>query len=157
MITLIAAVARNGVIGQGNTIPWHLPEDFKHFSRTTKGHVVLMGSKTWDSLPARFRPLPDRVNIVISRGRSDSGEGAIWCPDIDTALSTARNHDKEIFVIGGASIYEQTIGIADRLLISYVDLEPDGDTYFPPIDPNWGIISETQYEGFKLVEYQSRA
>lgn len=163
MITLIAAVARNGVIGQGNTIPWHLPEDFKHFSRTTRGHIVIMGSRTWDSLPERFRPLPDRVNIVVSRDESRSAEGAIWCRDLDSAFEAANTHAQanallankpmETFVIGGASIYEQTIEAADRLIISHVAMEPDGDTLFPEIGSHWKIVSKQDFDGFEVIEY----
>lgn len=171
MITLIAAVAKNGVIGNGNTIPWHLPEDFKHFKETTEGHTVIMGSKTWFSLPTKFRPLPNRFNIVVSRDRHShnavDGDAVTWVDSIERALAfriyrgvpgpdTAAElpMGSETFIIGGASLYEQTIELADRLIISHVDLEPEGDTYFPSIGEEWKIVSELEKDGFKVVEYQ---
>lgn len=167
MITIIAAVANNRVIGRGNTIPWHIPEDLKHFSDVTKGQVVIMGSKTWDSLPDKFRPLPNRTNIVITSQKRDE-DGAIWCLSIEDALHTGKtaamlpsllsgNPDvpnSEIFIIGGASIYEQCMVYADRLLISEVDLDvPDGDTFFPVIGDEWMIRSSVDKGKFILVEY----
>jgi dihydrofolate reductase len=158
VITLIAAVARNGVIGNKNTIPWHLPEDFKHFSATTKGHVVVMGRKTWESLPARFRPLPDRYNIVVTR--SDEGfEGADVANSLNEAIDTAIlidgfEGDFEIFIIGGASIYEQAMDRADRLIISEVDMEPEGDTFFPRIGEEWVVQNRDKREGFEILDYR---
>lgn len=150
MITLIAAVARNGVIGMGNTIPWHLPEDFRLFKESTNGHPIIMGSATWDSLPRK--PLPNRTNIVVSRTPRDTS-GVIWVKDIETALDEAGAIDDNIFVIGGASIYQQTIGIADRMLISWVELTPEGDTFFPQMGKEWVVVSECPYRGFVLTEY----
>jgi dihydrofolate reductase len=175
MLTLIAAVAKNRVIGSGNTIPWHLPEDFKHFKETTEGHTVIMGSKTWDSLPSRFRPLPRRHNIVVSRDRyaiTLAEEGAHWSSSIEMALAaTRRAHAEaelfnlgvpfltdEIFVIGGSSMYEQTIDIADRLLISEVNMTPEGDAYFPIIDPNvWDVVSERECDTFTIKDFRRKA
>jgi dihydrofolate reductase len=159
MITLIAAVARNGVIGNGNAIPWHLPEDFKHFSATTKGHVVIMGRKTWDSLPARFRPLPDRYNIVVSRS-GEGFDGADFANTLNEAIDTAilidayEGADYEIFIIGGASIYEQAMERADRLIISEVDMEPEGDTFFPAIGEEWNVHNRDERVGFTIVDYR---
>lgn len=163
MLTLIAAVARNGVIGAGNTIPWHLPEDFKHFKETTQGHAVIMGAKTWDSLPSSFRPLPHRNNIVVSRTRTPvtlAEQGADWVTSIELAIEAARweNDHDEIFVIGGSSMYEQTIDIADRLLISEVDSSPEGDAYFPVIDTNqWVVVSKWDNAGFTIKDFRRKA
>lgn len=156
MITLIAAVAKNGVIGNGNAIPWHLPEDFKHFSATTRGHAVIMGSKTFWSLPDAFRPLPKRTNIVLTRaGGSGSAYGATWVHTFDEAVKEAReiHGQDEVYVIGGAAIYAHTIAQADRLIISEVDLEPEGDTFFPEIGPEWEVSNRDQREGFVIVTY----
>jgi dihydrofolate reductase len=158
MITLIAAVAKNGVIGQGNSIPWHLPEDFKHFSATTRGHAVIMGSRTWLSLPQAFRPLPKRHNIIVTSNETVRkhtwGENSECASSIEEALEIASRHSDEIFIIGGASIYEQTISLADRLVISEVDMEPEGDTHFPNIGPEWTVSSRDSREGFDIVEFR---
>jgi dihydrofolate reductase len=162
MLTLIAAVARNGVIGMGNTIPWHLPEDFKHFKETTQGHSVIMGAKTWDSLPSRFRPLPHRNNIVVSRTRAPvtlAEEGADWVSSIELAIKAAQwaNDHDEIFVIGGSSMYAQTIDIADRLLISEVDLSPEGDAFFPQVNiDDWDTVSNREYAGFTVKDMRRK-
>lgn len=155
MITLIAAVAKNGVIGNGNVIPWHLPEDFKHFSQTTRDHAVIMGRATWDSLPEKFRPLPKRTNIVVSRSPSHTMSSSYWTDSIDDAIAMAReiHGQDDIFIIGGASIYEQTIAKADKLILSEVDLEPEGDTFFPEIGPEWVVSNRDSREGFNIVTY----
>lgn len=162
MTTLIAAVARNGVIGNQNTIPWYIPEDFRHFKEVTKGQTVIMGSKTWDSLPKR--PLPGRLNIIVSRkagGLACLGyENTIMASSIGEAeyLATLLNPEKKIFIIGGESIYRQSIDTASRLLISEVDMEPEGDTFFPAICPEtWHEASRDPREGFTIVEYVKRA
>lgn len=160
-LTLIAAVARNGVIGNGNAIPWHVPADFKHFSATTKGNVVVMGSKTWHSLPDRFRPLPHRENVVVSsreipRTQKTANATTRFLPTLERACETARliAGPKPIFIIGGASIYEQTIDRADRLLISSIPLEPEGDTFFPEIGAEWHLVASTEMDGFTLKDYR---
>jgi dihydrofolate reductase len=157
MITLIAAVAQNGVIGNQNTIPWRVPADFKHFSATTTGHAVIMGRSTLDSLPPAFRPLPKRTNIVLTRTVGCAAENGVhWVSDIDEAIRVAReiHGQDEIFIIGGASVYEQTIDRADRLLISEIPMEPEGDTFFPRIGPEWAIEEKTPMDGFTLVNYR---
>jgi dihydrofolate reductase len=158
MITLIAAVAKNGVIGNENAIPWHLPEDFKHFSATTREHVVIMGSKTWDSLPEKFRPLPKRINVVLS-SQDRTFEGAMRFTNLDAALHYAEDRSKalevrEFFVIGGASLYAATIARADKLIISEVDMEPEGDTFFPKIGPEWVVSDRDEREGFTITTYK---
>ncbi len=157
--TLIAAVARNGVIGNGNAIPWHLPEDFKHFSKTTKHHVVIMGGNTWDSLPLAFRPLPQRVNIVIS-SRVRPAERSIQCKSIAEAIAAAERQAEllsspEVFIIGGSSIYEQFLPMADKLILSEIAMEPEGDTFFPSFDRNEWVVSERdEREGFVIKTYK---
>ena len=163
MLTLIAAVARNGVIGHENTIPWYLPEDFKHFKKTTEGQTVIMGSRTWDSLPKK--PLPNRFNIVVS---SKAVPNCPFIPGIENTmfvrdLESAEFHaiqmrpDNDIFIIGGASIYQQTMVAASRLIISEVDAEPEGDTFFPKIGDEWEEVSREPREGFSIVVYHKVA
>lgn len=149
-VTLIAAVARNGVIGADGGIPWHLPEDFAHFKATTLGHTLVMGRATYDSIG---RPLPGRTTIVVTRDPQWSAEGVEVAHSVEDALAMAG--DGEVFVAGGATIYEQAMPRADVLLISEVDLEPEGDTIFPPIDPAaWRQTRREEHEGFAVVTHE---
>lgn len=120
MINIIVAMDKNGLIGAGGKLPWHLPSDLRFFRDTTLGQIVVMGSKTYESIG---RPLPNRINMVLSTKTGCT---------IDRALSLAEGND--IFVIGGANVYEQFLPIADRLIITHIDAEFEGDTYFPSID-----------------------
>ncbi len=139
-LVLIAAVARNGTIGADNQLLWHLPEDLAHFRRLTTGRPVLMGRKTWESLPARFRPLPGRHNIVLTRDAAWRADGATVATTLDEALAAAMSAAtmaapvEQVFVIGGAQIYAETIARADRLELTEVDRDFDGDVHFPAID-----------------------
>ena len=132
-LVLIAAVARNGTIGADNQLLWHLPEDLAHFRRLTTGRPVLMGRRTWDSLPARFRPLPGRHNIVLTRDAAWRAEGATVVTSLDAALDAA-GPVEQVFVIGGAQIYAETIARADRLELTEIDRDYVGDVRFPDID-----------------------
>ena len=135
-ISLLAAVARNGVIGRGNTLPWHLPADLKRFKALTLGHPVVMGRKTWDSIFARLgKPLPGRTSIVVSRSPSlpATAQGAIVTGSVPGAIAAAGNA-VEIFVIGGAEIYALALPLADRLCLTEIDAAPDGDAWFPAFD-----------------------
>lgn len=129
-LALIAAVARNGVIGGDNTLLWHLPEDQKFFRRTTLGCPVVMGRKTWDSLPARFRPLPGRTNIVVTRNAGWQAEGAVAVTSLDAALQATAGADK-VFVIGGGELYAAALPHADELVLTEIDRDFDGDARFP--------------------------
>jgi len=131
-IVLIVAIARNRVIGKDNQLIWHIPEDMQHFRSVTAGHTVLMGRKTWESLPERFRPLPGRRNIVITRQGDYPAPGAELAHSVESALALL-GPDETAFVIGGADIYGQTLGRAQRLEITEVDLAPAGDAWFPEI------------------------
>jgi dihydrofolate reductase len=138
-LVLIAAMGRDRVIGREvdgiGTLPWHLPEDMKHFRELTTGKPVIMGRKTWESLPERFRPLPGRQNIVVTRNAAYLAPGATVAGSVEAALA-ACGAAPEAFVIGGAELYRQAIGRADRLELTEIDLAvPDGDAHFPPIDP----------------------
>lgn len=132
-LTLIAVVARNRVIGRDNQLIWHLPEDLAHFKAVTAGHTVLMGRKTWESLPPRFRPLPGRRNIVLTRQADFRAEGAEVVASLPAALALTRP-DEPVFVIGGADIYAQALPMADRLILTEVAEEAEGDALFPAFD-----------------------
>lgn len=135
-LALIAIMARNGVIGHGNRMPWHVPEDARHFRRTTAGCPVVMGRKTWDSLPERFRPLPGRRNIVVTRQAGWVAPGAEVCHSLDDALQAAGQdaQARRIFVIGGAQLYALALPLADELVLTEIDADFDGDTRFPAWD-----------------------
>ena len=140
-ICLIVARGRNGVIGSAGDLPWRLSSDLKHFKATTSGKPIIMGRKTWDSLPRR--PLPGRLNIVVTRQAEFLAEGAQVAGDLvaafDIALAQARTHSvDEVFVIGGAQIYAAALARADRLYVTEVDAEPAGDAVFPAlVDAAW--------------------
>lgn len=140
VLSLIAAVGRSGAIGRSNALLWHDPADQRHFRQATLGSPVIMGRKTWDSLPKRFRPLPGRRNVVLSRDPLWRDEGADCAPSLDSALALVADSPK-VFVIGGAQLYAQTWPLADELLLTEVDAEfPDADTFFP----NWDRSAFTQ-------------
>jgi dihydrofolate reductase len=132
-LTLIAAVARNGVIGADNGLLWHLPEDLRHFRTVTSGHPVIMGRKTWDSLPARFRPLPGRRNIVVTRNADWSAAGAEVAHTPAAALALLEG-GAPAFVIGGAELYAALLPWADELLLTEIDADFAGDAHFPDWD-----------------------
>jgi dihydrofolate reductase len=126
-LTLVVAYTRNRVIGRDNALPWKLPGDLAHFKRTTLGHPIVMGRKTWESLG---RPLPGRANIVITRNADYVAEGASVVPDIDAALRACGEID-EVFVIGGAQIYAAVLDRADRIVATEVKADIEGDAFFP--------------------------
>lgn len=137
-IGLIWAAAE-GVIGRAGGMPWHVPEDLAHFKEVTLGAPVVMGRKTWDSLPARFRPLPGRRNIVVTRDPSWAADGADRASSIDAALELAAESDPDwIWVIGGGELFAALIDRAHRLEVTELDLVvPDGDAFAPPVGPEW--------------------
>ncbi len=135
-INLIYARANNGVIGKDGVMPWHLPEDLAHFKQLTHGCPVIMGRKTWDSLPPKFRPLPGRTNIVITRQDNWQAEGALRVASLDEALQSAAGA-AEIWVIGGAQIYAQTERLATRAEVTEIDADFEGDAYAPTLGPDW--------------------
>lgn len=159
-LTLIAAVARNRVIGIDNKLPWHLPEDMAYFREVTRGHPVIMGRKTWESLPPRFRPLPGRQNIVVTRQADFAAPGAVLAHGLEDAVALAQG--AEAFLIGGADLYRQALPLADRLMLTKVDLAPLGDAWFPEVDPaTWQETSRDSRVGadgtvFAFVIYLRR-
>jgi dihydrofolate reductase len=133
---LIFARASNGVIGYKNKLPWHLPEDMAHFKRMTLGSPVIMGRKTWDSLPPRFRPLPGRLNIVLTRQTDWQEDGTRCFTGLKEALAFCTQHEN-VWVIGGAQIYAQAEPIADSAVVTEIDAPFEGDAYAPQFGPGW--------------------
>ena len=142
-LSLIAAIGNHSEIGKNNQLLWHLPADFTHFKKTTMGKPIIMGRKTFESLPGA---LPGRLNIVLSRQNLDM-KGAVVVNSIDQALQLAQKEHHEIMIIGGATLYNKTIEMAHRLYITHVNFsDPQADAFFPTIHPElWQVKSSTQY------------
>ena len=139
-LALIWAQARDRVIGAGGVMPWHLPEDLKHFRELTDGDPVVMGRRTWDSLPERFRPLPGRTNIVVTRRHEWEAPGALAAHSLPDALAAARaatTPSTTTWIIGGAELYAQALPFADRVDLTEIDLTVAGDTVAPVLGPEW--------------------
>ncbi|MEN8251098.1 MAG: dihydrofolate reductase [Bacteroidota bacterium] len=164
-ISMIAAVAKNRVIGKDNDLVWHLPDDMRYFMETTRHHVVIMGRKNYESIPPKYRPLADRTNIVVTRQQNYNAPGCIMARTIDDALDLAKQKtEEEIFIIGGGQIYSQTLPLADRLYLTEIKHSFEGDTFFPEFDKtNWDEVSRInhgtdekhQFE-FDFVVYQRK-
>lgn len=152
-VSLIAAMDRNRVIGMNNKMPWHLPADLKHFKRVTVGKPIVMGRNTYDSLG---RPLPGRLNIVLSRQADLRIEGCEVVSSVEDALKLAGDVD-EVMIIGGANLYRQTIDLADKLYLTYIDEKFEGDTFFPEVNPAmWQIDSEEKHYADEKNRYDYR-
>ena len=148
-VTIIAAVAANGVIGKDNRMPWHLSEDLKHFKALTMGHPMIMGRKTWESLPGR---LPGRPHIVVTRNAGYRAEGATVAPSLAAAIAAADSN--EVFVIGGGQLYAEALAIADRLQLTEIDAEFAGDTRFPLYDRSrWHEVSRERHASANGLAY----
>ena len=164
MISLIAAVAGNRVIGKDNQLLWHLPEDMRHFRETTRGKPVIMGRKTWESLPDSFRPLPGRRNIVVSHNPAYQAAGAILAGSLEEAVREAGRSGlpSEVFVIGGEALYRQALPLASRLYLTEIEEVFEGDAFFPEVVPDdWVEISRKAQQGvsgltFSFAVYQRR-
>lgn len=152
---LIWAEARGGVIGKGGTMPWHLPEDLAHFKRTTLGAPVIMGRRTWESLPDLVRPLPGRTNIVVTRNRDYAAPGALVTPSIAAGLAAADEAtegapDPIIWNIGGAELFRAAMGIASELAVTRIQADIEGgDTFAPQIGPEWQLSSRGEVQRSK--------
>ena len=131
ILSLVVAMARNGVIGRDNTLPWRLPADLRHFPAVTMGKPVVMGRKTFESIG---RPLPGRSNIVVTRDPAYTAEGCVVVHSIEAALAAAGDAE-EVMIIGGAEFYRQLLPRADRIYLTWIDAEFEGDTWFPELDP----------------------
>jgi dihydrofolate reductase len=154
-LSLIAAVPRNGAIGKDNALLWREPEDQKHFRRVTMGCPVIMGRKTWDSLPERFRPLPGRRNVVVTRNPAWQAEGADAASSLEAALALLAGTPKA-FVIGGAALYALALPLAAELVLTEIDAELDGDIFFPAWDRTRFVeTARDDRPGFSFVTYNN--
>ena len=152
-LNLIFACADNGVIGRDNTLPWHLPEDLAHFRQLTMGCPVLMGRKTWDSLPPRFRPLPGRLNLVLTRQSAWQAEGATRVASVEEALAHCPA-GQDLWVIGGAEVYAMALPLAQRLEITEVHVHAEGDAMAPPVDPQqWPEVARINHTAANGTDY----
>lgn len=159
-LNLIFARARNGVIGNNNTLPWHLPEDLAHFKATTLGQPVIMGRKTWDSLPQKFRPLPGRMNIVVTRQADWQSEGAHVAHSIEAALQACPSNAQP-WVIGGAELYRMAMPLATRVVVTEIDADFEGDAFAPELDSSWYESSRDKHQAanglhFSFVNWLKR-
>jgi len=145
MITLVAACSKNRVIGKDNKLPWHLPEDLKHFKSLTLDRVILMGRKTFESIGSK--PLPKRTNVVLTRDKNFKSDNILVYNNIDEVLPIFR----DIVVVGGAEIYKKFLNFADEIQLTLIDKEFEGDTYFPEIDEN--IFEEKKRDSFNNGEF----
>lgn len=155
MLGMIWAEARGGVIGEAGDMPWRLPEDMARFKAITMGHPVVMGRRTWESFPERFRPLPGRDNIVITSDRDYVAPGARVVPSLERALEVAAELGDEAWVVGGGRVYRDAMHLADRLEITDVDLDASGDTTAPDAategaDASWRLVARDPAEGWHV-------
>ncbi|WP_411878951.1 dihydrofolate reductase [Polaromonas sp. YR568] len=155
---MIFARAANGVIGRDNAIPWRLPEDMARFKRLTHGWPVIMGRKTWDSLPVKFRPLPGRANIVITRQPDWKDTGATTAASLADALALCAS-SAEVWIIGGAQIYTQAMPLAERIEVTEIAEDIEGDAYAPPLGPEWRQAAREDHVSatgmkFSFITYQ---
>lgn len=154
-VVLVVAVARNGVIGKEGEVPWHLPEDMRHFRATTTGNTVVMGRKTYESIG---RPLPRRTNIVVTRQRDWRAEGVLVEHSVESAIARAQQCQGEVMVIGGAQVYAAAMEHADVQIITEVHDSPEGDTFYPRYDPDaWVEVRRVSGERFDLVRLERRS
>ncbi len=165
IISLIAALTRRGVIGKANDLPWHLPDDMKYFMQTTKGHHVIMGRRNFESLPEKFRPLPNRTNIVMTRQKGYLAPGCTVIHHLEEGIELAyKEKEDELFIIGGAEIYSLSLDICDKLYLTEIDADVEGDTFFPKWDRNlWNEVmrrhhpkDERHKYDFDFVEYKKQ-
>jgi dihydrofolate reductase len=148
MINIIVAMSNNSVIGKNNTLPWHLPTDLKYFKDTTNGHTVVMGRKCWESIPEKYRPLPNRKNIVVSRNKDYVAKGAIVINDLERILSSNENNLEQIFIIGGSELYKEAFKYANKLFLTQIFQDVDGDIILEGLNSkDWCL-----YEGSEIYE-----
>jgi len=147
-VSIIVAIAENNVIGKNNTMIWHLPADMKFFREKTTGHCIITGRKNYESIPEKFRPLPNRTNIVVTRNKNYSAPGAEVVNTLEEAIELARSkNETEVFIIGGGQIFEETLvkNLADTLYVTEIHHSFEGDTFFPAIDKStWKEIHHTK-------------
>ena len=155
IISMIAAVAENGVIGKDNDLVWNLPDDMKYFVKKTKGRHVIMGRRNYESIPPKFRPLPNRPNLILSRNAAYHADGCTTVTELKSALNiAAENGETEAFIIGGAQIYKMGLDHAERMYITEVKGSFDGDAFFPDFDKNhWKEISRSHHPKDEKHDY----
>ena len=151
MVSLIVAKSKNNVIGNKGRIPWYIPNDLKRFKELTTNNVVIMGRKTFESLPKEYRPLPNRVNIILSNDKSYNKNCCIVCDNLKTAIKKAGNN-KKIFIIGGGEVYKEGLKYADRVYVTEVDGEFEGDTYSPKLNSHWKEVNREEKEGYRFID-----
>jgi len=156
IISMIAAVSKNRVIGKNNDLPWKLPDDMKFFMEKTKGHHAIMGRKNYESIPHKFKPLPNRTNIVVTRQEHFNAPGCIVVDSVERGLEIARhNQEVEAFIIGGAEIYKLGMSYAHRLYLTEINAEIPGDTFFPQYDKaQWLEISREHHNKDERHAYE---
>ncbi len=150
-VVIVAAIGRNGVIGVDGGLPWRIPEDLARFKKMTMGHALVMGRTTFESIG---RPLPGRSNIVLTHRPDWDQPGVDKAGSLEEALAIAEARGQDVYIAGGADVYEQALPIADAMELTEVDAAPDGDTFFPPVD--WSLWLETarqEHLGFRFVSY----
>jgi dihydrofolate reductase len=153
-VVLVAAVARNGVIGDGPDIPWRIPGEQAHFKQVTLGHVLLMGRTTYESIG---RPLPGRTTVVLTRDPDWSAEGVLVAHDVDEALATADGLPGDVMVAGGAQVYAALLPFADGQVVTEVHLEPDGDVVYPAVEPaEWREVARERGPAYDVVRWERR-
>ena len=161
-VGLVWARSANGVIGADGGIPWHVPEDLAHFRTVTGTGTVLMGRRTWESLPERFRPLPGRRNVVLTRDPDLRADGADVVHDLRAAIGAARAADEAVWVIGGGAVYRDALALADRVSETVIDVEVPGDTDAPTIDDAWELVEDGPWQEsrtgtrYRFLEWRRR-
>lgn len=144
MITIIAAIGKNNSLGKDNKLLWHLPDDFKRFKELTSGHKILMGRKTFESLPG---VLPNRTHLILTKQEDYKiPDGCFAFSNLRHIVEFVKSTDTNLYVIGGGEIYKQSMDIADRMELTVVDYEPEADTFFPEVDDSWELIKEEKHE-----------
>jgi dihydrofolate reductase len=163
MIYLIAAVADNDVIGKDNDLVWRIKEDMLFFKETTTGQILLMGRKNFESIPEKFRPLPNRLNCILTRNQTYVAADCVTVDSIESWIDLYKNDDRELFIIGGGQVYKEALekNLVDAMYITHVHAHPDGDTFFPTINKNeWkseilqkGIQNESNEFAYTIKKY----
>jgi dihydrofolate reductase len=156
ILSMIVGMTEDRVIGKDNDLPWpKIKEDMKHFRKITTGHPIIMGRKTWDSIPDKYKPLPKRTNIVVTRQKDLALGGAEVFNSLEGAITYAATLDEEVFIIGGSSLYKEALPKTNKLYLTIIKGEHEGDTFFPEFDKSkWAeeILSETEKATFYLLE-----
>lgn len=152
MVSIIVAKSKNNVIGSNGSIPWSVPKDLKYFKELTEGNTVIMGRKTYESLPENKKPLPNRINIVITRDSNFKANGCIVVGSLEEALLKADNKN-DTFIIGGGEIYKQALNFVDKIYITEINEEFVGDTYFPELSDKWGLVDVEESKECNFMTY----